>query len=142
MFNEIAPQGVLRRSGDVMSCHVCHVHVMSCLSCTCVMSCHVCHVHVLSCHVMARRTRHDMTMPRWSHATARWSRAIPHSVCWSIVCLQLACLLLACLSISTEVMEQHAPGLGSGLCLGCGSGVGGIGRKPLNPPTPRRVGGF
>ena len=36
-----------------MSCHVCHVHVMSCLSWTCVMSCHVCHVHVLSCHAMA-----------------------------------------------------------------------------------------
>merc|ERR1712117_1004578 len=38
-----------------MSCHACHVHVMSCLSCTChvmlvmYMPCHACHKHVMSC---------------------------------------------------------------------------------------------
>ena len=47
--------------------------------------------------------------------------------------LLVACLLLACLSISTEVIEPHAPGLGLGLGqgLGSGSGVGGIWPKAL-----------
>ena len=50
-----------------------------------------------------------------------------------VSCLLAACLLLACLSISTEVMEPHAPGLGLGLGqgLGSGSGVGGIWPKAL-----------
>ena len=39
---------------DVMSCHACHVHVMSCPCHVMSMSCHVmaCHVHVMSCYGM------------------------------------------------------------------------------------------
>merc|ERR1711923_487574 len=110
-------------------------HVMSCLSCRYfVMSCHGApdmtrhddapmepRHRPMEPRQRAMEPRHRPMEPRHRAMEPRHrpmeppdapmeARDTPLGV--SVSCLLAACLLLACLSISTEVMEPHAPGSG------------------------------